>query len=103
MSPPTPPTPCSGGPVSVNAPLLSLLVHSCGGELCSHPGYGPTFERHLAQSLTRRFGTSAVLDCHVTDGARLVQWTGPVDVLKVTITSLGAAQATQTLGSEQPL
>ena len=66
-------------------PVLGLLAHDSGGELTAHECFGPLFSNSLQAALTRRFGLRGMLDCYVSDGVRLVQWMGPVDVLQVCI------------------
>mmetsp|Transcript_13367 Transcript_13367/g.28590 ORF Transcript_13367/g.28590 Transcript_13367/m.28590 type:complete len:895 (+) Transcript_13367:99-2783(+) len=70
-----------GAEVSSNVPLLALLAHESGGELVSQRGFGPLFPAALKAVLSRRFGTYGIIDCFVSEGARLVQWMGPVEVL----------------------
>lgn len=76
-------TPRTGAGPAVNVPLLSVLTHGSGGELACHQDFGPLFALNLGVALRRRFGDNALLDCYVSDGARLLQWMGPVDVLQV--------------------
>lgn len=70
----------SGG---FNAPLLGTLAHGSGGEVAIHLGFGPLLGQALGASLGRRIGAAGTLDCFCSEGLRLVQWIGPVDVLKV--------------------
>ena len=67
----------------MNAPLLSLLARDTHGVLLMHRGFGPCLGPALKACFGRCFGSSAVLDCYASDGLRLVQWLGPVDVLQV--------------------
>ena len=67
----------------VHAPLLSQLARDTHGLLLVHRGFGPCLGPSLKAGLGRCFGTSAVLDCYVSDGLRLVQWLGHVEVLQV--------------------
>ncbi|GAX77710.1 hypothetical protein CEUSTIGMA_g5153.t1 [Chlamydomonas eustigma] len=71
-----------GGGLKVNAPLLSMLSRDTQGSLMLHRGFGPTFGAGLRSCFSRCFGSSAVLDCFVSDGLQLVQWLGPVNVLQ---------------------
>ena len=73
----------AGGELSVNVSVLGLLAHESGGELSAHDCFGPLFAPCLRAALSRRFGLRGMLDCYVSDGVRLLQWMGPVDVLQV--------------------
>eukprot|EP00798_Chlamydomonas_sp_ICE-L_P014314 gene14314-20298_t len=71
-----------GSELSVNIPVLGQLAHESGGELVAHECFGQLFGVNLQTALTRKFGVRGMLDCYVSDGVRLVQWMGSVDVLQ---------------------
>lgn len=67
----------------MHAPMLTTLARDTRGLVLLHRGFGPCLAASLKSSLSRCFGTSAVLDCYVSDGLRLAQWLGPVEALQV--------------------
>ena len=92
--------------VSFNVPALSMLAQDTRGLLIPcplvgagpQPGLSPSSSTLLSSSLKAAaagamaaggtsppsscFGSSGILDAYVSDGLKLVQWLGPVDVLQ---------------------
>ena len=81
----------------MNAPLLSMLARDTKGLLMVHHAFGLALGPSLKANWGRCFGSSAVLDCFVSDGLRLVQWLGPVEVLQARNGSVRAFNAPSTL------
>ena len=59
-----------------------MLARDTKGLILVHQAFGLSLGPALKANFSRCFGSSAVLDCFVSDGLRLVQWLGPVDVLQ---------------------
>ncbi len=61
---------------------MTLLVRETKGLMLPHDSFGPCLGASLKACLSRCFGSSAILDSYVSDGLRIVQWLGAVEVLQ---------------------
>lgn len=61
------------GDLLVDAQRLSALVADSRGQMLHQRGSGPCLGSALMANFSRCLGTSAVLDCYVSDGLRLVR------------------------------